>query len=303
MIHGLLINTPKNHCSIYESGLDIKNILKSDKYNLDYLETSYNNLSYYGYDFYVINWHHLALPIPIEVIEKLSGVKIGIVFETREDNIFEMTPDIFDAYMVIDPTIKQTDRIFPFPRPLEVVDNLRPLLREDIPVIGSFGLFTGGKRFDEIVEVCNNMNKEVIIRINIPNGTFVKVDPNVIKYYIEYLKKLARPNVHIIFTNEYKTKEELIRWLSEHTVNVFPYYRTQTGLCATVDQALSAYRPIITTNDPTFRHLRKYIDFYPHQTYEELILSTPPGIEQMNKDWSKENFNLKFEELLTEKGN
>jgi hypothetical protein len=302
MINGLFVNTPKNFCSIYEAGVMVKNaLLNSDKYNLDYIETD-QNFNTQGYDFYIINWHHLALPIPHSTIKNLSGLKIGMVLETSENTIFEITPDIFDAYMAIDPTVKRTSNIFPFPRPLETVDNLRLLLREDIPVIGSFGLYTSGKRYEEIIEYYNNTKKEAIIRINIPYGTYTYTRIDQIQAYGEYLKSLAKSNVQVIFTTEYKSKPELVRWLSEHSINIFMYYRSQPGLAATVDQSISSGRAIAITNNPTFRHLLQYIDYYPHQTFEQLTTSTLPGIKQMQIDWSKEKFQEKFIELLTEKG-
>lgn len=307
MIRGLFVNSCKANCSIYESGLMVRNILwKSALFNMDYIEATKDYVFHQDsnpYDFYIINWHHFTLTIPQTTIAALPGKKIAVVWETYPDDCFPHNPKWFNIYMVMDPTKTKDNRekIYPFPRPLEESIEPLPLLRDDIPVIGSFGLLTPGKRFEEIVEIASTLGK-CVVRINLPPVTYmgdIGVQKRLLDF-AEYLHSLAQPNIDLQITHDYMTKPELIRWCSQNTLNSFPYYRTQSGLSATTDQAISAGRAIAITDCHTFRHMHPYISYYPKQNYLELIQSTLPGVMQMQKDWHSGIFLKCFEEMLQE---
>lgn len=304
-MNGLFVNQEKNQCSIYESGLMIFNALKSDKFDIDYLEISrgdMNRYDYSGYDFYVFNWHHNTLPIAKSTIQNIKGLRIGIILEVGPDEIKPfMVEDLFDAYMIIDPTKNRLGKFFPFPRPLEKVDNLLPLL-SDIPVFGTFGFMVPGKNFGEILQQANNLNKECIVRMNITAGAFTgqAFSLSAAKSYCDKLHEFKSKNVTLITTNDYMSKPDLIRWCSQNSLNIFPYYRNIPGLSATTDQAITAGRGIAITNCDTFRHMRKYISYFPEQSYLQLTESTIPGVRQMQEDWSCDKFSDRFVNLLSE---
>jgi len=309
MKQGLFVNSKKATCSIYESGLMVYNILKnSSLYDLYYFENSrlintpktVEDPVPNGYDFYVINWHCSVNAIPINIINKLTGVKICPVFEVETGDNFTLTPrDLFDIYMIIDPTKEQKSNLYPFPRPLEIIVNPKPLLDNTKLVIGSFGLHIPGKKFEEIIDVASSLKEECIIRINIYQGKYVGYQH--LNLYFNHLAKKARGGmIDLRLTSEYMDKQELISWCSEHTINSFPYYRNSSGLAATTDQAISAGRAIAITSCNTFRHMHPYISHYPKQNYLELIESTPIGVKQMQEDWHPNIFLKKFEEVLTD---
>ena len=309
-MRGLFVNSRKANCSIHESGIMIRNILwGSGKFSLDYVETDkYGTLfsSLNPYDFYIINWHHHTLAMPRHIINALPGKKFSIVMETYPDLCFEFTPkDWFDAHLVIDPTKKRDrkDRVYPFPRPLEVMKAGLPLLSDSVPVIGSFGLLTPGKNYDEVIENANQIG-ECIVRFNFPPVTYmgdIGIQQRLIDY-ANHLRSLASPGVDLRITHEYMGKQELIQWCSENTINVFPYYRQQTGLAATTDQAISAGRAIAVTNCHTFRHMHPYISCYPYESYKQLMTSTLNGVKQMQHDWRPAVFLERFENMLIEEG-
>jgi hypothetical protein len=70
------------------------------------------------------------------------------------------------------------------------------------------------------------------------------------------------------------------------------------GLAAVTDQAISAKRPILTTKNPTFRHLLKYIKPYPDISLKDAIQQNHKGVLDMNEDWSPINFCKKFESII-----
>jgi len=311
MKHGLIINQRKANCSVYEVGSLIKDILAgeenefSKEYTIDYLETDVSlvGLTWYHYDFYIMNWHVLTLPIPKTSLIKMKSKKIAIVVEVNPNDNLPCTPDIFDAYMVIDPTKQKVGKFFPMPRPIIQVPT-KSLLDKEKFVLGGFGLqnirFLTEKRFEELVQNANISGRDCIVRINLPYGTFTETSLRGITKYGDWLKSLAKSNVEVIVTHDYMNRNELIGWLSEHNINCFPYYRNRPGLSAVTDQAISAGRGIMITDCYTFRHLHKYIPHFPEQSYYRLSKSTLPGIKQMQEDWSPENFRKTFDEMLRE---
>lgn len=310
MKRGVFINPLKANCSIYESGLMIKDCLvDSENYTLDYIETDSTLTQYYtlakpSYDFYIINWHPYTLPIPQNLVTKFSA-RIAIILEIGSGarEYAPMTPNIFDAYAVIDPTKERKDNFFPLPRPILELPT-KSLLDDNKLVLGSFGLFNrqfaNEKRFEEIIEQANNSNRECIVRINLPFANYTNTPLSKIIEYGKGLSKLAKSNVETIITHNYMSREELVGWLSQNTMNCFPYYRNRAGLSAVTDQAISAGRAIMTTECDTFRHLHKYISYYPKQSYIELSESTLNGVKQMQQDWSSKNFRISFNNMLRE---
>lgn len=71
-----------------------------------------------------------------------------------------------------------------------------------------------------------------------------------------------------------------------------------SGLSAVTGQAISSGRPLLVTSDSTFRHIHKYINYYPNISIKEAIEQTQSGVLQMKEVWSCYNFLLKFENIL-----
>lgn len=307
MKKGLFVNQRKAQCSIYESGRMIYRILsKGKEYKLDYFEFDTKSIPSTGYDFYVINWHPHTLKLSEATVKTLSGIKIAIVLEVSLNNPKPFTPPWFDAYMIIDPTKPRTETNYPFPRPIEKVSKLLPILDEKKLVFGSFGFFTGGeaiieKRFDEIIHNANKLG-ECIVRINLPQGTFTGPVSTLekIKLYCDGLRRIAKPNVDLQITHNYMNEEDLVRWCSQHTMNIFPYYRNRPGLSAVTDQAIASGRALAVTKSDTFRHIHQHISYYPQQSYQELIYSTPSGVKKMQEIWNQDSFITSFKELLSD---
>lgn len=94
------------------------------------------------------------------------------------------------------------------------------------------------------------------------------------------------------------TKDQLINWCSQNTLNCFLYDRNMPGLAATTDQAIIAGRPIAISNNETFRHLLVYLPPYPESSLKQAIETSVQGVKKMQTDWSPENFARKFELML-----
>lgn len=310
-LRGLFLNTAQANCSIYESGKMVyKCLLLSEKYAIDYIEIDSENREVKnGYDFYAFNYHHDTMSwLDTKSIGLLPGLKLTFVLETLKNDPFVLCPrDAFDVYCALDPTMSSADkRVHAFPRPLESASIVVPYQEKAIPVIGSFGFATPGKGFELVVDAVNKEFDKAIVRINIPPGTHA--DPATYKLhnrdYADYLsdlcKKTSKKGIEVIVTRDYMSKEDLIQWCSQNTLNCFLYNRNQPGLSATTDQAISSGRPLAVSTNETFRHIHAHLTPYPFRSLKESIESSQPEVSTMQDSWSPRQFVDKFERVLDE---
>lgn len=306
---GIFLNPSKANCSIYESGLMIyTNLLLSKAYMLDYLEIDEHHLNISGsYDFYAFNYHHATMGwLDTTSVRRLPGIKLTFVLETLPKDPFVLCSDEdFDAYCVLDPTINCGDnRVYAFPRPLEVLRQPPVYHEPEVPVLGSFGFATPGKGFELLVDAVNREFDEAVIKINIPPGThaddvFWKLhNCNYSDYLGSLCAKVAKSGIHVIVTHDYMSKPELIDWCGQNTLNCFLYNRNQPGLSATTDQAITSGRPLAISTNETFRHIHPYVQPYPFRSLKESIALSQLEVLRMQHDWAPEKFAAKFEAVL-----
>jgi hypothetical protein len=300
---GLFMNTEVADCSIWESGLMIYDSLCiSDRFEIDYAETDGNVVGINPiYDFYVFN-HNVGTMRKLDAnrIREFNAFKMIIVLEMRPNKPFVQTAveEVFDAYCVIDPTMISDDkRVFAFPRPLDRYIPKNPYPKTGIPLIGSFGFATQEKGFDRVIDaVCKEFD-EAIIRFNIPHGTHVP--KRMTDALIESLTNHPRKSgIRLVITQDYMSKEDLIEWCGQNTLNIFLYHRDMAGLCATADQAISSGRPLAVSDNDTFRHIHRYLEPYPKMSLGESIALSQDKVLQMREDWSYKNFAVEFERML-----
>ncbi len=306
MLHGIFYNSKASLCSIWESGKMVFDCLsKSNLYILDYSEEF--NLDY-SYDFIIIN-HHFTVNnwITEDMIQKFKKPNFCVVTEVGlEGSPIKSSPSYFDHYIVLDPTIKEINRIHPFGRPLEQFnENIIQNNPQDIRIkVGTFGFATYGKDFHKIVECVNNEFDEADVIFNIPKATYVsqEMHNNVMNdFYIKCRNMNLKPGIKLIVTHNILSKKEIIEFCKKNTINCFLYKRSHlfsSGLAAVTDQAILSEKPLLVSDDITFRHIHKYIDYYPKIGLKEAIEKTKTGVLQMKNDWSSEKFLEKFEKIL-----
>lgn len=309
-MRGIFYNSKKSLCSIWESGKMCYDALKnSNLFTIDYSEDTFIDVSY---DFAIFNHHPTVNNWMNEnIIMEFNKPTFCIVTEVSfSSNPISYSPPYFSHYIVLDPTINETDKIHGFGRPLEDftisnVDNEK--IDYEIPTIFSFGFATSGKEWSKIVELVQNEYDKAFIQFNIPKGTYVPdyMHNSSIENIINECKSiLKKPEIQLSITQDDLSKEEIIKICSTKTINCFFYNRQHmfsSGLSAVTDQAISSGRPLFITSDNTFRHIHKYINYYPNITIKEAIENTKSGVLKMKEDWSKLNFLNKFETILFNK--
>ena len=362
-MRGIYFNSKQAVCSIWESGKMVYDILcQSCKYILDYTEADSIPTNIQDYDFIIVNFHLTVNNwITAGILQLINKLSYCVVTEVGLDdnNLFYITPTIFNQYIFLDPTITETNTIHGFPRPLDQISSFMNyvnreastvdtglqlhasgidvtlnskhtsmLLRKSInrtpsggdclqspctsnwdlsvPVVGSFGFATTGKCWHEIVRaVCNEFD-QAIIRFNIPKATYVTD----IMFYKEIIaiKQLCKPmldnkpGIKLIISHNVMNKSDLVNWCSNNTINCFFYDRYnqgfRAGLCAVTDQAILSRRPLLTTGDPTFRHITNFIKPYPEQSIREAIANTADSVAKLCDAWAPSIFLAKFESCL-----
>ncbi len=324
---GVFINTAAASCSIHESGKMVYNCLSgSDDFDIDYYSLDMIDVEALAeagvvklllesdagppspqYDFWVFNWHFVTMAMDLDpkVIAGLSGPKFTVVLELAPGDPLQLVPPgVFDAYMALDPGATRAGTIYPFPRPLDGHPRIQARAARDVPVIGSFGFGTPGKGFENLVAAVNQEFDRAVVRVNIPSGDFIGTDVIHGESYPEYIeklcKKIAKPGVAVEFTYDFLSPEELIDWCSENDLNCFMYTRCQPGLSATTDQAIISGQPLVTSSNDTFRHIHQYIPPYPLTPLRDAMLNMRPQVEEMQRDWSKSEFNARFAEVLAD---
>lgn len=298
---GIFYNSKKALCSIYETGLMVYDcIKKSPFYSLSYTEDRNFN---YDVDFAIVNEHFTVNNwITKENVKKFNKPIFCIVTEISfSDNYIDKSPNFYTAYFLLDPSIDEKNNIYGFPRPLKEY-KIKQYPQNDIPIIGSFGFPTVGKEWHKIVEETQKCYDKAIIRFNIPHATYVPNSQTEINNIILQCKNvLYKPDIIIQLSNKNFTEQELIDWCSQNTINCFLYNREHifnSGLCATTDQAIISERPLLISNDKTFRHIHKYLDYYPNISIKDAIESTSDSVKKIKEEWSSKNFQNKFQNIL-----
>ena len=308
-MRGMFYNSVGAFCSIWESGKMCYNILKnSDKYDMSYSE---ERVFDYTYDFVVVNQHfEVNNWVTCEMVKQFGKPVYCIVTEITQGMYpIGLSPDFYTGYIVLDPSISDCGNIYGFCRPLEDIkigNKLHILNHEhtNIPIIGSFGFPNDGKKWGEIIRQVNKEFDRAIIRFNAPCGSYVDTDiyeRNIKKIREDALTEITKPGISFELTNIHYTKEELVEWCSKNTINIFFYYRGGSGLAAVTDQAITANRPLLVTDCPTFRHIHMYLKCYPNIGIKQAITETVKGVETMRKDWTSSAFLSKFERILPDR--
>lgn len=310
MRKAVFYNTPKNMCSIYKTGLMCYDILKKSLlYDLEYRE---DQTVVNGCDFVIFN-HHYATNnwMDKEKVGRFQCLSFCIVTEVGlyTECPMPLTPKIFDHYLVLDPTIYETETIHPLPRPLPPHHDIVCRPGPSGVVIGSFGLATYGKNWRAIFEaVMKDYSKDgCTIRINLtPSGCVPRPihDRVVGEVWSSYFSLDKKSNIRFEFTEHEFSDQELLEWCAQNSINVFLYNRDhETGLAAVGDVAVAAGKPILVSSHATFRHLHKYIGVFPTIGIREAVEKNGAGVLQMREDWSHEKFLNKFESILLQTKN
>ena len=112
------------------------------------------------------------------------------------------------------------------------------------------------------------------------------------------IRNVAHRGIEVQITEDYMSKQELVNWCSQNTMNVFLYDRDLPGLAATTDQCITSGRPLAVSDNETFRHVLEYVGPYPYWNLKKSLECGWPGT--MKHYWTPSFFKKHFEQLLDE---
>lgn len=280
----LFFNHCVKACGVYQYGKRLSNILiKSEDIKFIYVEIESNEeyivaCQSFRHDAIIYNFHASTLPwLNINTIQKIKP-NICINHESHHD--------CFDFCINISPLDGNG-----IPRPLlpklsiQNVENI-------IPIIGSFGFGFNNKGFDKIIKYVNEQYDEAIIRLNITNPHFG--DGN--NRTIEMCNNVSRkPGIQVIITHDFMTDDQLLNWLSQHTINLFLYDTMYgRGPASVIDYALAVDVPIGISDSYMFRHLY-HDEICVYKTpIKDIIKNGLSIVNQYKEEWSHDNLRNKM---------
>lgn len=249
----LIINSSDQVCGVWQYGNNLYHIVqKSAKHQYDQyffkdkeqLEKLINH-----YDLLIFNWHEKLFPwLDNNFIKKIS---IPVVFIGGHDCYpsFQNQAHIIDANSVNEATEKST----PIPRPILKID---PKQNPERTTIGSCGFNYLSKNFDKIVRLVSQSYDDALIKLHIAqhNGG-IKIE-YILNQIQNELYSLNKPNIDVEVSVDFLSANELIKFLSSNTINVFLYPEMKDrGLSSVIDQAIASKKPFAITDSYMFRHI------------------------------------------------
>ena len=309
----LFLNSPQAQCSIHESGTMIFNAI-SDSSQFDWVYADLHEKyqpDATAYDCVLFNYHPGTMPwLSLKAVRGIQCLKGTIILETLPGSCFHMCPpDVFDFHLAIDPTVAESrGRLYGLPRPLHSIatQTLADPAEMAEPTIGTFGFATAGKGFERVVDAVNREFDRATIRVHIPQADFADAQLHrmhnmpYVEYLLQLMRKVAKAGVTIEATHAYRTQEENVAWCGQNTINVFLYDRIQPGLSATTDQAIASGRPLLVSDNQTFRHIHTYMPAYPDWTLRQAIASGGQAVRKIQEAWNPDAFRKHLERAVLE---
>ena len=309
----LFLNSPQAQCSIHESGKMIFSAI-ADSSQFDWVYADLHEKyqpDATAYDCVLFNYHPGTMPwLNMQAVRGIECLKGTIILETLPDSCFRMCPpDLFDFHLAIDPTVSEIPgRVYGLPRPLHSIatQTLADPAEMAEPTIGTFGFATAGKGFERVVDAVNREFDRATIRAHIPQADFADKEMHrmhnmpYVEYLLQLMRKVAKAGVTIEATHAYHTQEEMVAWCGQNTINVFLYDRIQPGLSATTDQAIASGRPLLVSDNQTFRHIHTYMPAYPDWTLRQAIASGGQAVRKIQEAWNPDAFRKHLERAVLE---
>lgn len=267
----LFLNHKEQTCGVYQYGIRIYDILKrSSLVSYIYCEIKdYNEyitcLSSHQHSKIIYNYHVVTMPwlksTNIQTIVK------NIVIPHESDY------SLFDVILNINPAEPERLNYYSIPRP--IYENVNNLINNckienievanfinynkgDVPIFGSFGFGFDNKGFDKIVNVVSRYYNRAIIKLIIttPHFSGSNFETTIAGLINKLHLQNTNPNIEILISRNFFTNEEVLKFLSSNTANIFMYDKMiGRGISSVIDYAISANVPIVISDSFMFRHI------------------------------------------------
>lgn len=216
--------------------------------------------------------------------------------------------DVFTFLGVPDPAFpSDDDRVCVLPRICERFVDKKHEINFEQPIFSTYGFPSIFKPLYPMVEMINQEFSQATFRIHM-----AKCDHQSSQFRdlaaenIYKCRKAAKPGIEIEFTEDWKPKSKMIEWLNESDANIIvpdpirPSI-TRGAIPASIDDLVSAQRPIIVYNSLEMRHILQYVDPYPDYSIKQIMEQGSLPVEMAYLDWSAINFIEIFDNFIKER--
>lgn len=303
----LIVNSAIEKCGVFGFGWQVYRCLKESPFQVLHAKIDNSRNLFESIDFHqpthvMFNWHR-GLSVANYLDEaalffiRARGIKIWLMPHDEE-----VTYDraLLDHVFWLDPTKDCAKRESVLGRPVIVPEKLSLGLNK-LCTIGSAGFCFSHKKFERIKDIVGDYPCH--FRFHFPVCDYGR-DIN----YENFLKDLfsQTPGQTLEVSHDFKTQDELTYFLSENTINLFPYdespANTNRGVSSITDNALASKRPFMISGCAQFRHLAEidHIINYNKTDFLSCIANREKYLQVYRDKWSPENMRKIVEKAILE---
>jgi hypothetical protein len=297
------VNAKKKSCGVYQYGKRVSEILKSEERHqflcreIDEESDFIQAVNAFDPQIIIYNWHESTMKwLTPNLTNNLNETKQLFFFHEGS------FPSFFknDGFVMLNGIENELQKIFSIPRP--IFEEKISVVKNDTPMFGSFGFGFENKGFEKICHLINASYDKAIIRLHITNAFYGDQSGDISNRVIQRCRNLiTKKNIQLIVTNDYISDEEILKFLSENTANIFLYDEMLgRGLSSVIDYAVSVDTPLIINNSDMFRHLRAerpQISIDQNNIPDIINLGLEP-VKFFREKWSHKNFRNKFFDIF-----
>lgn len=245
-----------------------ESLIKSEKYDFRILYTDQDS----DLEHYIVNFNPVAVIYNFhsQTTRWVQDQSLRLKYEDRiafimlhhdmhQKLVDEFNPRDYYGFKYLitdDDTLKGNQYVFPVVR-LMPPGKLEKYANPKIPIISFQGFGPRHKGIHKIAKQVQEEFDEAILRLHIPYSFYGDPEGSNAKARAhEVIDIIKKPGIRIEFSHNLKKSEEVLKFLSESTINCYFYdYLDGAGLASATDYAIAAMRPIAITKSHQFRHL------------------------------------------------
>jgi hypothetical protein len=287
-------------CGVWQYGEHTREILqRSTKHDVHSINTHLaaecrDAARSIGAEVILYNYHPIIMPWASGMKDTLSAIHVGLYHDSVPKLVANDGPVFCDHWISINPEVECGPRWFKIGRPIPKVDVSDVVPKE--MTFSSFGIFFAQKNYDKIARLIHREFPGSTYRLHAIRWFKADGKDHDSSEIAGYLRSIA-PSLKIEVTTEMKTRDDMVRWLAESTLNILLYQSLPgAGPSSALDFCLAARRPVITTVSSQFDHVD--LPTWPAKTFGQAIEGGTDRVNHYADLWSEENLLRDYEAIL-----
>jgi hypothetical protein len=304
----VFVNHSEIQCGIYQHGLRTAQILSKDlRIELLYIEANsheefLNKMGEFKPDAIIYQWHQSTMPwLTNNIISSIPFKQFIFYQEATEDIPRHLG---VDGYIMGNMDNDPHNDLYSVPRAL-VEKKVIKKTKNNIPMIGSFGLATSNKNFAKMCSRVADEFNEAIINIHLTRANMIssladKMMSDAIDSCVNSLK--GKNNIELRITTDFISDEGIINFLQKNDINLFFYDdMSRRGIASATDYAIGGESVFGVNDSIMFRHIHNVcpeINIDKNTIHEIINMGNLPALK-MKKMWSNAAMCDRFIEIIS----